>query len=373
MAGVPISQRALNRALLARQALLRRERVPALEMIRRLAGIQSQAPLSPYAGLWTRIEGFRHEDLGDLLTGRTAIRIVLMRSTIHLVTADDALAWRPLLQPVIERTLDAAYKRRLGDVDRAAVTAAGRALVEERPLTFQQLGQLLNQRWPDHPDPAALAEVIRAHVPLVQLPPRGLWGQSGPAAHTSTDAWLGRPLDPNPSLPEMIRRYLASYGPASAKDAQAWSGRPGMAATLSAMRDELVTFRNERGVELFDLPDAPRPDPEIPAPVRYLSEFENAFISYADRTRIISEEDRLRVFTVNGIVRATFLIDGVVHGLWRVERESKSDLARLIVEPFRPIPATELMELEAEGTDLLSFVAPDAAQREITIMNAATS
>ena len=223
MTDVPIlSSRALNRATLERQMLLRRQRLSAEEAIEHLVGMQAQAPNPPYVGLWTRLEDFHPDELARLILDRRAVRVALMRNTVHLVSARDCLALRPLMQPVIDRGLygNRAHRAGIEGVDIEALSAAGRALLEERPRTAKELGEILRERWPER-DPASLARAVRHLVPLVQVPPRGVWGMSGQTTHTTAEAWLGRPLDPDPSLEEMVLRYLGAFGPASAKDVQA--------------------------------------------------------------------------------------------------------------------------------------------------------
>ncbi|MFD0674560.1 winged helix DNA-binding domain-containing protein [Cohnella sp. GCM10027633] len=361
---VPVlSSRALNRALLARQLLLERAELPALTAIGRLAGMQSQAPNPPYVGLWTRLSGFRHEELSRLIADRSAVRLSMMRSTIHLVTAEDALAFRPLLQPVMGRALKGAYGKRLDGLPLEEIVAAGRELVELSPQTLGELGAALQGRWPDR-DPAALANAVRNLAALVQVPPRGLWGESGPSAHTTAEAWLGRPLAEG-EMQELVRRYLAAFGPASPKDMQAWSGLTGLRAVFAGMRDELAAFADENGNELFDLPGSPRPDPETPAPARFLSEFDNVILSFSDYSRIVSAPHRKLVCSDNGIIRAALLVDGFVKGLWRVEQNKGG--AALVIQPFETLSAADREAFAEEGERLLSFVAPEADSRDIRI------
>jgi hypothetical protein len=360
--GPVLSQRALNRALLERQFLLRRAELSALEAIEHLVGLQAQAPNPPYVGLWTRLKGFRHEELSQLIQDRRAVRIALMRSTIHLVSARDCLALRPSLQPVLDRGLKVTYGRRLEGLALAALEAAGRALVEERPRTFSELGKLLAAEWPDR-DPDGLGAAIRTLVPLVQVPPRGIWGASGPASHTSAETWLGRPLALDSAPEAMVLRYLAAFGPATVRDIQAWSGLTRLREVLEPLRPRLRTFRDEHGHELFDLPDAPLPDPDVAVPPRFLPEWDNVLLSYADRTRIIAEEYRSRVFTENGIIRSTVLVDGFVRGIWKVERQRES--ATLIIEPFAPLADQDRAALTEEGARLLDFIAAEAGNHEI--------
>ncbi|WP_256862839.1 winged helix DNA-binding domain-containing protein [Microbispora sp. GKU 823] len=366
-----LTRRELNRALLDRQMLLRRHDAKALAAIEHLVGMQSQAPLPAYVGLWTRLLDFRHEDLAGLLTDRAAVRIALMRGTIHLVSADDCLALRPVMQPLLDRLLRTSYGRRLDGVDLGEVANAARALMEERPLSFAELEELLGQRWPGRD---ALAQAVRAVVPLVQVPPRGVWGASGQARHVPAESWLGRPLGDGSAAGDMVLRYLRAFGPASVKDMQTWSGLTGLRSVVKGL--DLVTYRDENGVELFDLPGAPLPGPDAEAPVRFLPEFDNLLLSHADRTRVMAEEHRLRVFTVNGIIRATILVDGFVAGLWRIERERierrrterAGETAVLEIEPFAPLGAATRDALAAEGERLLEFAAGDASARDIRFL-----
>ncbi|HLL45439.1 MAG TPA: winged helix DNA-binding domain-containing protein [Longimicrobiaceae bacterium] len=355
-AGEVLGRRALNRALLARQGLLRRWTTPPAEAVERLVGMQAQAPDPPYVGLWTRLEGFRPDDLARLVEERAVVRIALMRSTIHLVTARDCLALRPLLQPVLDRGFRSAYGRRLEGMDTAALADAARALVEERPRTFADIGAALGERWPDR-DPAALSAAARTLLPLVQVPPRGLWGRSGPAAHTTAEAWLGRPLDPDYRVDDVVLRYLAAFGPATAADVQTWSGLTRLKESVERLRPGLLCFRDEHGRQLFDLPDAPRPDPDTPAPARFMAEWDNVLLSHADRTRVISEEHRRRIFTPNGIFPGTILVDGFVAGTWKIERHR--GVATLRVEPFAPLAAEDQAALAEEGERLLAFAAAE--------------
>jgi len=357
-----LTTRAVNRALIARQRLLRRDTSSALDAIEHLVGMQSQAPNPPYIGLWTRLEQFRHDDLSTLMLDRKAVRIALMRSTIHLVSADDCRRLRPLLQPVIERDFNSAYTKLLAGLDPSEVTTAGRELVEERPRTFSELGASLQARWPDR-DRQALSQAVRTFVPLVQVPPRGLWGQSGQSLHTSAEAWLGQSLAQSPDPGELFLRYLAAFGPASVRDAQAWSGYTGLQAVADRLRPELVTFRDEQGRELFDLPEAPRPDPATPVPVRFLPEFDNILLSHADRTRIISAEHRARVFTNNGIIRGTVLIDGFVGATWKISRASGA--ATLTVDLFADTSESNREAIVDEGERLLRFAAEEATSTSV--------
>jgi hypothetical protein len=334
--------------------------------VEHLVGLQAQAPFPPYYGLHSRLDGFRPEDLAALITGRRVVRIALMRGTIHLVSARDCLPLRQLVQPVIERGLRGAFGKQLAGVDPAALAAAGRRLVEAEPMTFSQLGQALAARWPDH-QPAALAQAVRAFVPLVQLPPRAVWGKAGQSVHTSAEHWLGPPgsvpqapgADPA-ALARLVTRYLGAFGPATVRDVQAWSGLTGLKAVLEQLRPCLVTFRDEQGAELFDLPTAPRPGEDAPAPPRLVAEFDNLVLSHAERSRVISPGAASKISTVNGVIPGTVLIDGFVTGMWRLERAR--DTATLTIELFGPQrpPGPEPVRdaLAAEAGRVLAFGAP---------------
>jgi hypothetical protein len=342
--------------------LLRRWQMPIPDAIERLVGLQAQTTRSWYHGLWTRLEGFQPERLAEMLINRQVARIALMRSTIHLVTARDCLWLRPLTQPVIERSAKGSFGRHWIGLDTEAVVAAGRALVEEKPRTFSELGKLLAERWPDR-NPAALAQAIRAWVPLVQVPPRGIWAKSGVAAHTTVEAWLGRPLAANPSLEEMILRYLAAFGPATVKDVQTWSGLTRLSEVTERLRPRLAVFRDELGRELFDLPVSPRPDPDTPAPPRFLYDYDNLLLSHADRTRFITDDYHKQGFTMDGPMPCIVLVNGFTNGNWKITRSRNA--ATLTIKPFTRLSKKDTAALTEEGVRLLAFAASDADTHDI--------
>jgi winged helix DNA-binding protein len=356
-----LSRRALNRALLERQMLLRRRELSALDAIERLVGMQAQEPPDPYLGLWTRLAGFRPDDLAGLITGRDAVRISFLRATIHLVSARDCLALRPVVQAVHERTLysQSPFGRNLAGLDIEKLVAAGRDLVEEQPRTAAQLADLLSERWPDR-DAVSLSSGVRYLLPMVQVPPRGVWGASGRATWTTVEAWLGRPLEPDPSPDQMLLRYLAAFGPAAVSDVRTWSGLTGLREVMERLRPQLRVFRDELGRELFDIPDAPRPDPDIPAPPRFLPVYDNVLLSHADRSRVVSDEHRQRAIVMGG---SAVLVDGFGHGMWKIER--RGDTANLTITSLEPLRRKDKATLVDEGTRLLAFAAADAQTHDI--------
>ncbi|HWI74532.1 MAG TPA: winged helix DNA-binding domain-containing protein [Baekduia sp.] len=361
-----LDRRALNRALLARQWLLADAAPPgatALDAIEHLAGLQAQDVKAPYYQLWARLPGFDPEELSALLAERAAVRMAVMRGTLHLVSARDAAPLRALTQPVIERATEGNWAVP-EHVDRAALAAAGRALVEAQPRTFAQLGALLSERWPDA-DPKALAQQIRALVPLVQVPPRGLWGRSGAAAHTSLEQWLGQAGEEAP-IDAHVLRYLAAFGPARPQDFQKWSGRPDAAEAFARLRPELVSFSGEDGRELLDLPGAPRPPGDTPVPPRLTGPFDNLVLSHADTSRVVPPDHKPLVMTQNGLFPGLVLIDGFVAGNWRIKATKK--LATLTIASFsgQAYNKTDQAALAREGRRLLAFAAPGAAALEVT-------
>jgi hypothetical protein len=356
-----LGRRALNRALLERQMLLRRQPLTAAAAIEHLVGMQAQVPTTPYVGLWSRVNGFRHEELSRLLTDREVVRIGLMRSTIHLVTARDALAIRPVVQPVLDQELlRSAFGRGIAGMDVDALVAAGRAIVDERPRSAGELGRLMKERWPDR-DAAAMAYAIRNHAPLVQVPPRGVWGASAQTSSTTLEAWVGRPLGSERAPDGLILRYLAAFGPAAVADVQAWSRLTGLREVVERLRPLLRTFRDERGRELFDLPDAPLPDPDLPAPARFVPEYDNVLLAHADRSRVVAPAHRTHVIWNLG--EGHVLIDGFARASWRVTRAAGA--ATLVVRLLEPLSAAEAAEVDEEGRRLLGFAASDAEQRDV--------
>ena len=368
-----LGQRALNRALLARQHLLERVQATAAGTIEHLVGMQAQAPNAPYVGLWTRLSAFTPVQLGSLVTDRSAVRAPLMRDTLHLVTARDFVALRPIFAPLLARRFRASpFFRNLAGLDLDEVARVARGLLEARPRTGSELGRLLAERWPGR-DPLSLATVVRPRLALVQVPPRGLWGQSGAPTWALAEDWLGQDVDTESAPDRLVLRYLGAFGPATVADIQNWSGLNGIRAVVERLQSELLTFRDERGRALFDLPGAPRPDPGVPAPPRYLPEYDNLLLGHHDRTRVMDVEHSTPLFPGNGGVLGSVLLDGRFAGGWRIVRGSgaRANVAsrdvRLLVDLLVEPVASARQALTDEGQDLLGFAAPEAVERDVVI------
>ncbi|WP_351222903.1 winged helix DNA-binding domain-containing protein [Streptomyces sp. NPDC002133] len=356
-----LGPRALNRATLARQLLLRRDpenRMSAKAAIEHLVGLQAQNVKPPYYALAARLHGFRPQELSGLMESREVGRLVTLRSTIHTHTAADCLALRPFAQAGGPDRELRMFLRRLDGVDIGRLTAIGRELLQERPRPVKELREALRAQWPDA-DPLALTTAARCLLPLVQVTPRGLWGRSGQVTLTTAEEWFGRPVEPAPAPDTVVRRYLAAFGPASAKDMQTWSGLTRLMDAFERLRPELLTFRDENGVVLFDLPDAPRPDPETPAPPRFLPEYDNLLLSHADRSRVVAEELKVRTWKGNRSF-CVFLVDGFLAGLWQLEETERT--AILTVQPFVKLTRAQHTAVAEEGERLLATMTSATAR-----------
>ncbi|WP_327009249.1 winged helix DNA-binding domain-containing protein [Dactylosporangium sp. NBC_01737] len=360
-----LDRRALNRATLARQLLLDRATMTVPEAVEHLAGLQAQTPHTWYTGLWTRLAGFAPAHASDLLADGRLVRVASLRSTIHLMTGRDALAVRPLVAVAGERMWSTNFRRRLGaDPPLDDIVAEGRRLLTGTPMTFGELGAALGTCFPGR-DPAALAQTVRVFETLVQVPPRGLWGRSGKAAHTPASAWLPHVTAAPMSVDDLVRRYLGAFGPATVRDAQVWSGLTRLAEVFARLTT--VTFAGQDGRELFDLPDAPRPDPDTPAPVRYLYDFDNLLLSHADRSRVLTTGYLSQPFGDNGPMPAVVLVDGFTAALWRPVLTRGS--AVLYVAPLTDLSSADLDEVAEEGARLLRFLAPPSAQQDVRFVD----
>ena len=354
-----LDRRTLNRALLERHLLLRRRRVSVADALERLVGLQSQVPRDPYVALWSRLDRFRAAALADPMAEHRALRMTLLRGTLHTVTDRDALALYPAIRPAIDRVqqVSSPLRSAIGSVDQDELVSTIRVMLEERPRTRADLAEALAERWPDK-DASSLAFGMYL-LPIVQVTPRGLWGMTGPSAFTTLEAWLGRPVDGTGDVEALLVRYLARFGPATVADAQTWSGLQGLRAAFDALRPRLRRFRDERGRELFDVPDGALPDPGVPAPVRFLPEYDNVGLGHKDRGRIIPE----------GVVQWTevgwggVLVDGFVAARWRLWTEGGR--ATLRIEPFGRLRRDDRATVSEEGERLAAFLAPEAERRAV--------
>jgi hypothetical protein len=363
--GVPIlTLRDLSRATLARQMLLAREDVEVVTAIERVFGLQAQVPRPPFVGLWTRLKRFRREALLRALVEREVVRATMMRGTLHLMSTSDFRRFRPTLQPMLDGAL-VYMKDHLHELQMEPTLLAARELLEERPRPFDEIRPALVERGlPGNERAMGLA--VRMLLPLVQLPSaEATWGFDTKAPFGLAESWIGDVSGEAAELTELVRRYLAAFGPASVSDAAAWSGFKGLRPAFETIRGELLVFRDEAGRELFDLPDAPRPPGDTPAPVRFLPDFDNLVLAHDDRSRVVPPEHRKRIVTKNLLVAATFLLDGFVAGTWKVE--VKRRVATLVLTPFGPLVNRDVASLEKEGLALLRFLEEDAADYAVRI------
>jgi hypothetical protein len=282
-----------------------------------------------------------------------------MRRTVHLLAADDVLAWRSRFDAMLRQRVLGTYRRELDGVDLAELAAAGRAvLADGEPRSMGELARAVVARWPAAGARPLGELLVAALIPSVQLPPRGLWRVKAGVRNLPLAAWLGRDADPpDPDSPAdrigraLVRRYLAAFGPAATADLRAWCGLAGLPAAVKALRPELVVFRDERGRELLDLPEAPRPAPDTPAPVRFLPAFDNAILGYDDRSRII--DDAHRGLSVAG--ERVVLVDGRVSATWTVDGDD------VVVRPLRRLSRSEHTAVAEEGGELASFLSGGAS------------
>ncbi len=347
---VRLTNRELNRATLARQMLLTRERVSSVDVVERLCGMQAQVPKPPFIGLWTRIEDFQREELSKAIAKHEVVRGTLMRGTIHLVSRADYLTWRNTIQPVLTRIASSLTK---DAYEPEPLCALARKFFDEQPRTFEELREILPKG-----DERLQAYLIRMHLPLVMVPDDSTWSYAANSAFAVAETVLRRKLkaaDPK----ALAMRYLAAFGPASAKDFERWSGLTGGRALFDELRSQLEVFTDERKRELFDIPDAPRPPADIDAPLRFLPEFDNILLAHDDRSRIISAEHQPRVATKNLRILGTFLVDGFVAGIWSSTRKGKK--ATLTLEPFGKLDKKTTKALNDEADRLLRFIEPDAS------------
>lgn len=337
-----LTRRALNRATLSRQMLLERRKIKPLAAIEKLAGMQAQLARPPFIGLWSRIEGFERDDLLRLIERGDVVRATWIRATIHLLSRRDYVAFRTTIQAALSGGMP-ALRKGAAEFDEAALLATGRQFFAE-PRTFDEFRKFLLQRDPKC-DERTTAYAVRLNLPMTIERADGSWGY--PSASRFR---VAEPVDREKRLEEFVLRYLAAFGPASVNDMQIWSAMRNLRTVFEALRPKLKTFRDENGKELFDLPKAPRPDEDTDAPVRFLPDYDNLTLAYADRSRVIADDHRKHMFTKNLGVLPAFLVDGVVAGTWKIEKK------KLVLNPFVKLTKKVKAELVEEGEKLVGFV-----------------
>jgi hypothetical protein len=352
--GRVLTRRELNRALLARQLLLQRERLPVARAVERVGALQAQWPPSPYIALWSRVEGFSRDQLMRAIQGRRVVKATLQRATLHHVSARDYLAYAGLFRT----SRLAAMRRRAarGAID-ADVARLAEAVVEHagaEPRSRPELLALLGlPKLRADVRPWVVWHLLAAAAELVHSPESSVWRRNTQGGRfVPARVWLGGTgAEGDEAARRLVRRYLGAFGPATRADLAQWTGL-GVGALAPALAQlPVARFRDERGRELLDLPRAPRPDGGTPAPARFLPMWDSALLAHADRSRILPDEHRATVIRRNGDVQPTFLVDGFVAGLWR------SEGGRVEVEPFSPLPRTARMAVEREAAALARFLA----------------
>ena len=355
-----LTRRALNRTLLGRQFLLERVARAPEDVVEHLVGLQAQEPIDPYVALWTRIADFDPDALSAMIEERRAVRMGSLRTTLHLLLADDALAIAPLTAAVHRRTFSSTpFTKALVGLDTNAVVKAARVALEAAPMTPGDLGRHLATMWPDR-DPSAMAYLARYTIPLVQVPPRGLWRRTARTANTTLEAWTGRQPG-SASVDTFVLRYLRAFGPASVSDIRTWSWLTGLREVVDRLRPRLRVFRDEAGRELLDVEDGQFTDPDVPAPVRFLPQYDNLFLSHEDRSRINGELS----WGVDFGWKGPILVDGGITAAWRVRRSGKT--AIMTIELGRSLTPAERRDLEEEATRLATFLDPDRT-RDLVIV-----
>ncbi len=363
MTATVLSRRQLNRATLARQMLLERSGVTALDAIRFLVGLQAQEPPDPYIGLSARLAGFDTKELETLILDRQVVRLVVQRGTVHAVTADDCLLLRPLAQPILTQQLHSHsdYRGRFEGVELDDVMAYAHDVLSEQPRTTRQLREAIGERFPQH-HAAALAFACRNLLPFIQVPPRGLWATPGQVVGTTAEAWIGRPVEANPSVDDVMMRYVAAFGPATVQDAATWSRYTGLREVFDRLRPRLRTFLDDDGREYFDVPDGPLPDEDTPAPVRFLPQFDNLLLSHADRSRFTAGGDYSEIWMNTTGFLGNVLVDGMLVGMWRFDQPTrivqKATSPGVLTITTRPLPRRDVVAVEAEAHRFIEFVSP---------------
>jgi hypothetical protein len=348
-----LTQRELNRALLARQLLLERKRLSLPRAVEQLAGLQAQYTPSPYLSLHARLEGFRRDQLTSALERRTLVKALLMRGTLHVVTPGDFWAFTAARRALGTDYWPPSYERR---VPKAKIVEIARATIAELragPKRFEEIRALLEPHATAGVNATFLWRRVQGQEHVVHAAPSGTWGYHGEGVYEAADAALdGSPPSPEQACDRLVRSYLVAFGPATMQDIAQWAGLQRVGGLREILeRLELRTFADESRRTLYDLPRAPLPDPETPAPPRLVPRFDNLVLSHADRSRVLGDVPVGRVVTKNAIVHATILVDGFVAGTWQLEK------GRVRLEPFARLPKETKDALDHEAERVESFVA----------------
>ena len=347
-----LTRRELNRALLARQLLLDRKALGPVKAVERLGGLQAQSTTSPYLSLWTRLEGFERDQLVRALERRRLVKAIIQRGTLHIVTPSDYWAFVTARRELGGIVWPPSYEARLPTARLKKLAASVAGELEGVELTFKEVRALLEPYEKPGLSPTFIWRRVQGHAYVVHVPPSGIWGYGGHGVYTAAEGTLaGGPPPPEEAFDQLVRSYLAAYGPATKHDVGQWAGIPRLAPiTASLERQSLRTFRDEQGRTLYDLPRAPLPDADAPAPVRLIPRFDNLVLSHADRSRILGDVPPSRIVTNNGLVHATILVDGFVAGTWQLDK------GRVTLEPFAPLSLDVRRALKEEIERLETFV-----------------
>jgi hypothetical protein len=337
-----VNARELGRATLARQLLLERASLDVTEAVGRLGALQAQEARPPFVALWSRLEGFEAGTLIAALADKTLVRGTLMRGTVHLARTEDFLRWQPLLAPLGVEGLRKVVGARLegADVD-AAVEDVRKLFADAEELSADDVRDWLEEHRPGE-DTRAVARTALYSLPLVRVPDGGRWGFTPKSRFTHSRHWLGQDPVKRPDAADLIRAYLAAFGPATVRDAQQFLGGGDWQGAFDAL--ELERFGKH-----YDLPDAPRPGQDVEAPVRFLPDFDSLMLAHADRSRVIADEHRRELTTKNLRVRAVVLVDGMVAGFWKLDKK------KVVVEPARKLAKRERVAVDEEAARLAAF------------------
>jgi Winged helix DNA-binding domain len=339
-----LSQRELNRALLARQMLLERASLSLPRAVERMGLLQAQYAPSMYIGLWTRLEDFRREQLTKALERRTLVQGTMMRATIHLASARD---YWPVVLAIRRARKESWLPRRNVSAKRMAGFARRlRKRLAAGPMSRKEIDELLGEG-------SVVTNGVNMWLDLVRIPPSGTWERRRADLYAAAEDWLGPPeATADDGVELLIRRYLGGFGPAPVTDLASWAGLPPKQVATAIRGLRLRRFRDENGDELFDLPRAPLPDPETPAPVRFLPVWDAVLLAHARRTGVLPEEHRSKVFNTKTPQSVnTFLVDGAVAGTWREEK------GRIKVEPFGQLDRGTRRQLDQEADRLAELYA----------------